>query len=458
GKIDVAALTAAAPTLGQLVARTAAVESQVAVLPRTGVPSVLARAVTDLQTLLDQTRSTLDEGWLGARLLSPMLGADGPRTYLVVFQNNAEARGTGGLIGAYAVITASKGAVSVQRLGSVADLKSLTAPALNLGADYQGLYGSDPGLWVNVNMSPHFPYAAALMADMWRRQFGTSLDGVIATDPVALSDVLTATGPVTLADGSPVSADTAVALTMKDVYARWPLETQNGPRDAYLQSVAKSVFDALLSGSGQPRALLTQLGAAVGARRLLVYSAHPAEESLLEQTPLAGAVDGLPGPYAALVVNNAGGNKLDYYLGRTLDYALGSCTTQGRSSVITATLANGAPASGLPLYARLRLDRGSFSSAVAREGDGSTHEIVQVYAAVGAELTSATLDGAPVSVAPGTERGRPVYVVQLDIAPGRRSVLKLDLLEPASTAAPRAWVQPLVQPATVAVTPGPGCS
>ena len=146
--------------------------------------------MTELQSLLEQTRSTLDEAWLGARLLSPMLGADGPRTYLVVFQNNAEARGTGGLIGAYAVISASKGAVTVERLGSVADLASLTAPALNLGPDYQALYGSDPGLWVNVNMSPHFPYAAQLMAAMWQRQFGTSLDGVIATDPVALSYLL----------------------------------------------------------------------------------------------------------------------------------------------------------------------------------------------------------------------------------------------------------------------------
>jgi hypothetical protein len=167
-------LTAAAPTLGQLVSRTAAVQSQVAVLPRTGVPGVLARAVTELQTMLDQTRNTLDEGWLGARRLSPMLDADGPRTYLVVFQNNAEARGTGGLIGAYAVSSASKGAATEERLGSVADLKSLTAPALNLGADYQALCGADPSLWVNVNMSPHFPYAAQLMADMPPRRWRCS--------------------------------------------------------------------------------------------------------------------------------------------------------------------------------------------------------------------------------------------------------------------------------------------
>ncbi len=346
----------------------------------------------------------------------------------------------------------------MERLGSVADLASLTAPALNLGPDYQALYGSDPGLWVNVNMSPHFPYAAQLMAAMWQRQFGTSLDGVIATDPVALSYVLKATGPVKLADGSQVTADNAVALTMKDVYARWPLETQNAPRDAYLQSVAKAVFDALLSGAGQPRAV------ADPARR----GGRGAAAAGVQRAPGGGVAAGADalgrgrGRFAG-AVRGAGGEQrrreqAGLLPGPEADYALGSCTTLGRTSVVTATLTNGAPASGLPLYARLRLDRGSFSSGVARGGDGSTHEIVQVYAAVGAELTSATLDGAPVSVEPGTERGRPVYVVQVDIAPGRSAVLQLNLLEPASTVAPRAWVQPLVQPAQVVVSPGPGCS
>ena len=47
-----------------------------------------------------------------------MLGADGPRTYLLAVQQPAEARGTGGLLGAYAVLRAEQGVVSVVEVGN----------------------------------------------------------------------------------------------------------------------------------------------------------------------------------------------------------------------------------------------------------------------------------------------------------------------------------------------------
>ena len=55
-----------------------------------------------------------------ARLLPPLLGADGPRRYLLVSQNPAELRATGGMFGAYAVIQADGGRVRMGRQGSSA--------------------------------------------------------------------------------------------------------------------------------------------------------------------------------------------------------------------------------------------------------------------------------------------------------------------------------------------------
>ncbi len=143
--------------------------------------------------------------------------------------------------------------------------------------------------------------------------------------------------------------------------------------------IGSAVVKALFSGSGSPRAMLDALGKAAGERRLLVYSARPTEQALLASTPLGGVLSTAPGPYAALVVNNGAGNKLDYYLGRSLSYSLGACSTAERASVITATLTNGAPSTGLPEYAAFRLDRTPGYGA-GRGGDGSTLEIVQVYA------------------------------------------------------------------------------
>ena len=455
-RIDLAPLAAAAPELQRLRQRTTAIGSEAAGLPTSGVPGVLAGAVKDLQTTLAETRSTLDTAALAAQLLPPMLGADGPRSYLLVLQSPDEARGTGGLVGGYGVLTASQGAIAVVKMGPNNDLQSLAEPALDLGPEYTALYGADPALWANVNLSPHFPYAGALMLEMWRRQFGQRLDGVIAVDPVVLSDLLAVSGPVTLASGEHVTAANVVALMEHDIYQRWPSPGQDAARGRYQMEIGNAVVKALLSGSGSPRALLEALGTAAGERRLLVYSARPSEQALVATTPLGGVLSSAPGPYAALVVNNGSGNKLDYYLDRSLSYVLGGCSTAGRSSVLTATLTNGPPPSGLPAYASPRLDEGH-GYGPGHGGDGSTLEIVQVYGAVGAELVGATLDDAPVSVSPLTERGRPVFVLPVELAAGQKRMLRLTLVEPSSSVAPVAWVQPLIRPATVTVS-DPRCS
>ncbi len=55
-----------------------------------------------------------------------MLGAQGTRRYMMAFENNAEARGLGGLPGAYAILRADHGKVSFERFGTDNDFAGLT--------------------------------------------------------------------------------------------------------------------------------------------------------------------------------------------------------------------------------------------------------------------------------------------------------------------------------------------
>jgi hypothetical protein len=191
-----------------------------------------------------------------------------------------------------------------------------------------------------------------------------------------------------------------------------------------------------------------------------VYSAHAAEESRLALLPVSGVVDDSPGPYAALVLDNSAGNKLDYYVDRGLVYAPG-CSSSGSGtldSTVTVTLTDRAPTHGLPEYVAYRLDRGPATTAAGRGGDGSTRETVLVYLSVGAHVTSATLDGAPLGVTPGRDgagNGRPVAAFSVELAPGHPGSVVLHVREPASNGQPRVWVGPLVREPTATVRPGP---
>ena len=328
----------------------------------------MARAVVDVRKKIDQLAATTDDAARAAELIPPMLGADGPRRYFLAFQNPAEARGTGGLLGAYGVLKADDGAIKVEHLGPNTELTNPKKLPIDLGADFQALYGRTPPYWVNGNISPHFPDAGRIWTAMWQQEFGEGLDGVIATDPVALGYMLKATGPAKLPGGGQITAANAAALTMKDVYARYPTGAENTVRDAYLQGVAGAVFARLLSGEGDPKALADQLGQAAGERRLLIYSTHPQEQRQLEQTQLAGAVPKTARPFAGLVVNNYSGSKLDYYLDRTLDYRRSCPAGDGTTtSTITVTLTNTAP-KGLPAYVDQQLDANRLSWKAATLG------------------------------------------------------------------------------------------
>ncbi len=86
--------------------------------------------------------------------------------------------------------------------------------------------------------------------------------------------------------------------------------------------------------------LLDALGRAVSERRIAVWSSFPEEQALLEQTPLAHIIPDDPAPYAGVVINNLGGNKLDYYLDRHIEYVADGCDGDMRTSTVTVRLTN----------------------------------------------------------------------------------------------------------------------
>jgi hypothetical protein len=188
-------------------------------------------------------------------------------------------------------------------------------------------------------------------------------------------------------------------------------------------------------------ALVVALHDAERDGRLKVWSAHAAEQRLLGTRPYSGTLPDAPGPFAGLVLNNAAGSKLDYYLDRSLRWEAGGCSGSDRSVTATVTLTNRAPTSGLPDYVTQRDDRPPY-----RTRPGDNRLLVSYYAGVGAKLAGATLDGRPALLAPGVERGHSVYTLDLELPAHSHRTLVLHLLEPHANGTPVLLQQPLVTP------------
>jgi hypothetical protein len=371
-----------------------------------------------------------------------MMGADGPRTYLMGFQTNAEARGTGGLLGGFGILRFDNGKPTVDTLAPNTELAGASA-AINLGPEFDAQYGfTNPYTdFRNSNLSSHFPYAAQIWKSMWERDSGMKADGVIAIDPVALSYILGALGPVTLPEGELITEDNVVELTESTAYIRFPEIKDQAARKQYLQRIAKEVVREMSGRIESPRKLLDALGRAASERRIAVWSAVPADQQILEQTSLAYTIPIDPAPYAEVVVNNLAGNKMDYYLKREIDYSADGCEGETRNSTVTVRLTN---TSDKPLPKYLGGLNGLAPEFQLDVPPGTMVSSVRLVATQGAKLLGVTSGGKSVPAIVHTERGHPTFEVQVVIPPGQSGDLVFRLTEPTSPGAPRVPVQPLI--------------
>jgi hypothetical protein len=465
-RLDLKLLRAEQPRLSELAAAAANLDANAQSISKPAYLSLIGDARSQLQDQTSKLAQLLGNTALAAELAPSMLGADGPRTYLMAFQTPAEARGTGGLLGGFGTLRFQDGIPTVDTLAPNTELAKASA-AIDLGPEFNAAYGwTNPYTDIrNSNLSPHFPYAAQIWKSMWEQQSGRTIDGVIALDPVALSYVLGATGPVTLPDGELITQDNVVELTMSKAYVRFPpeykyypngdFETISDARKQYLQKIAQAVVEKLTGGTDSPRALLDALGRAAGEGRISVWSASQADQKILETTPLANAISVGPAPYAQVVINNIGGNKMDYYLKREIEYAADGCDGDRRNSTITVRLANTATGEALPDY--VGTASGLPKGLPIEVPNGTMVSSVRVIATDGARLLSVTSNGEKTTATAQTDRGRPSFEVQVAIPPGKSGELTFRLTEPTSPGAPQVPIQPLIDKLTPVVSV-PECS
>lgn len=437
------AVTAAAPKLAAATALVRSAQDRLAALDRGGLDPRVRTAVDRLDEGLRRVAPLLEPVARAARLLPGMLGATGPRTYLVLFQNLAEVRATGGMMGAYVVLKADKGAISIIEQGAAAtDIGSFPAPVLPLDPDQEDLHTVRLGEYpADVNLTPDFPTAAALYREMYRLRSGRTVDGVLATDPVALAYLLQATGPVDVAGGPALTGPTAVRRLLSEVY----LTIADQPaQDAFFAGAAKAVFEKLTGAQFSTAKLVPALRQAAQERRLLAWSAHADEQSELAGTAFAGTLPAEDGarPTIGVFLNDGTGAKLGYYMTREVALEPGECLEDGsRHLRLTVKLASTAPKTGLP---RSVLGLGLAGAYTVRTN-------VMVYLPTGGAPVDATQDGAPVDYGSGFEAGRAVAVFTVDLAPGTSSTVVLNLITgplpvPGSAFTPRLLTTPGITP------------
>lgn len=427
GAFDVAAIANLADVATTATDSLAAASASVDAIDTAQLLPALATPVIDVSELLTDGLTAADALRRTSQLLPLALGADGPRNYLVMFQNNAEWRSLGGIVGAMAMIHTDAGRMDLAEQGSSSDFTRYADPVLPLSDEVLGIFVDKPGLYIqNVTQIPDYTIDGPLAREMWLRETGGSVDGVFALDPVTLSYLLKATGPVTLPTGEQLTSENAVQLLLNDVYLRYP-----DPRDqdAFFAATAAAVFQTIANGAAEPAQLVDALVRAGTERRLFFWSANPDEQAMLDGTSLQGTLpvtDAETTEFGAYL-NDGTGSKMDYYMQAAS--AVGWCAASSgeQLATLTVSLTSTAPpdaATSLPKYIT---GGGSFGVE-----PGVARTVAYLYLPEGSELVSSTSGGvgSTPGFGQGTHDGRTVLVWETDLNPGETATATIQVRTP----------------------------
>jgi len=348
-------------------------------------------------------------------ILPAMMGDEGPRKYLVLFQNNAELRATGGLPGAMALIETNNGQIEMSKQATGASFGEFDRPVVDLPTETRGIYTDRVSTYMgDVTLTPHFPTTGLVAREMWKQRYGDEVDGVVSIDPVALSYLLRATGPITLATGDVLTSENAVQQLLTDAYLR--LETSD-EQDAFFAAAASGVFSAMAQGNVDPKALIAALAQAGDERRILIWSAHDDEQKALAGTTLTGElpVSDSTAERFGVYLNDATGAKMDTLLDVQTGLGEVTCRKDGRPYyAVDVTLTNTAPADAATALPESITGPGIFGVQ-----KGNIKTLIAIYGPKDSQNLGMVQNDAKVPYHPASDAGYPVSQIGVELAPGQ---------------------------------------
>lgn len=377
--------------------------------------------VGNLQDQFDRARAASAATANAFDLLPGMLGQTEPRDYLLMIQNPAELRSTGGLPGSLSILHADHGRLTMGWQGSAGDLNPNASPVVRLPKDTEQQYGSTVATdFRDLNFTPDFPEAAQIAKAMFQRKLGVSLDGVVSVDPIALSYLIQGTGPVTVVPGLALRADSVAPTLLNQVYRS--IQDPGGQND-FFAAAARNIFNAVMAGQGSQQQAVRGLATGAEEHRVLLWSARESEQSRLDGTAVSGALPGATGstPQVGMYINDSTAGKMDYYLQYRTSLASVDCRQHGGQDLrASMSLTSTMPANFRPLGPYV-LGSGQYSPL------GTIAFNLRIYAPAGGEITGLRIDGAPHSITADLHKGRQVAFVPVTLKPGQESVVTADI-------------------------------
>ena len=367
--------------------------------------------------------------------LYELLGRDSAKRYLVIFQNNAEIRPTGGFMGSFALLDVDRGRITKIEVpaGGPYDLQgSLKASVL----------APDPLRLVNArwqfqdaNWFPDFPTSAKNIIWFYNKAGGPSVDGVIALNAPVLAKLVDAVGPINMPDyGKIVVGDTVIKTTQEIVES--DAARESGKPKQFIADLLPKVLDKIMMGDRETMLCAVSIfGDSLNDKDIQLYTRDAETEKKISDLGWAGELMPLPPKTDSfeLVRANIAGQKTDTVISTDINHKSSVADDGTITDTVTVTLkhngAKGEPMTGVRNVEYLRVYVPEGSALVADSGDIRPPDYklfdVPPTGAIPdqmlADITGPVIHDQATGVAANNEFGRTVFGAWTQTDPGKSS-------------------------------------
>ncbi len=365
------------------------------------------------QTTLEKTDASLAQFQPMFHFLPELLGNPKPITYLLLFQNNAELRPTGGFITAYATLKIDKGKISA---GVSQDIYTLDAEFVHKPPAPAPIKKYLPLVFKwnlrDMNLSPDFKVSMDTFSKYYREiPNHPQADAIIAIDTDILVRILKVLGPVGVPGyGGKFSADLVskyqipqVIYSLENMITRPVGEIRHGRKSILgplMQSLLANMMNSPKSKWPEFFNIFTD---SVREKHLLMYFFDQDKQKAVEALGAGGRIVSYDGDYLHLNDTNFAGAKSNLFVKPEIKQEITLNSDGSLKKKLILTYRNAAPPSNCNLEAgQLCLN-------------GVLRDWLRIYVPKGSKLIS--FNGSEVKPETSEDLGKTVFSGFFTIAP-----------------------------------------
>ena len=375
--------------------------------------------IVSLQTSLKSSEEVLKNIKPLLSLLPKLLGQNETQTYLLVFQNDAEIRGSGGFLTAYAILETFRGKITPVLSQDIYELDNKFGnrlPAPEPIKKYLPLVYN----WHlrDMNLSPDFTVSMDTFLPNYKEvaQY-KDFDGVISMDTQIVVDLLKVLGPIGVADWGTYDASVIsecncpqVVYKMED-YATRPTYYVKENRKGMIGPLMHSI---LLNVMNSPKKLWPQFVEIglnnIKAKHLMFYFPDdPTMQTVADAFSASGRIREYDADYFHLNDTNFAGAKSNLYINQDIEQVIDVAADGTITKTVTITYTNPEPADDC------NLESGGLCL------NGLLRDWVRVYVPEGSQLVEVL--GSDIEATVNKDLGKTVLEGFIELRPESRTKL-----------------------------------